>query len=41
MTAAFHPLDSADPDPVVAAIIAQLQEKVAAQERSSETKTPN
>jgi transposase len=33
MTAAFHPLDSADPDPVVAAIIAQLQEKVAAQEK--------
>ena len=33
MTAAFHPLHSADPDPVVAAIIAQLKEKVAAQER--------
>jgi len=33
MTAAFHPLHSADPDPVVAAIIALLQEKVAAQEK--------
>ena len=33
MTAAFHPLHSADPDPVVAAIIAQLKEKVAARDR--------
>jgi len=34
MTSAFHPLHSADPDPIVAAIIAQLQQKVAEQERA-------
>ena len=33
MTAAFHSSHSADLDPVVAAIIAQLQEKAAVQER--------